>query len=310
MEKLELLKRQRTLNSDSYFENNPENILGTTEIRKNRFGQTESYVKGDLATAMEKVNTILPEPAKSPTLEVEFEGKKVKIKAEPGKPFEIMDDFVQEEQAKIVKENQPITKRTLKRLQKGKGSKKKDTQSTLPKSNATELVVPAQDISNKKTTNPVEIQMLKSIDRDMSIPTPSNEEIKYLNYENGKYYPDAIYFSGDIYSKLEWLKQPTNKHIIVTNMGEAQYEKQLKGLEAKVPATFPLKDIIFDPIDRHVAQLKAKFTNKFGEEVDGTVLTAFNSYIRNNDVAMSPRVTKYDIIRYVNGEQAAKAQSR
>ena len=269
------------ITGDQYFTENPQHVLGETLLRKNRFGQTESYVKGDLATAMEKVNTILPEAVKT-----------VDVTETP-----------------IVEENKPVL--TKKRQESPKTTKKegkitkKDTQATLPKNNATELVVPAQDISNKKTTNPVEIQMLKRIDRDMSIPTPSQEEMKYLNVgKGGKFYPDAIYFSGEVIEKLDLLAG--NKKFIIDNYGEAQYEKQLKGLEAKVPATFPLKDIIFDPIDRHVAQLKAKFTNKFGEEVDGTVLTAFNSYIRANDVAMSPRVTKYDILRYVNGEQAAK----
>ena len=295
------LSNLKAINSDSYFENNPENILGTTELRKNRFGQTESYVKGDLASAMEKVSGLLPEP-EAPVVEMKLS----QVADLMGIPFTEITADVQEEQAKVVKENQPITKKNVEKVaKKVKEVKKKDTQSTLPKKNATELVIPAQDISNKKSTNPTEIQMLKRIDRDMSIPTPSTEEMKYLNVgKGGLLYPDAIYFSGEVVEKLDLLAG--NKKFIVDNYGEAQYEKQLKGLEAKIPATFPLKDIIFDPIDRHVAQLKAKTTNRFGEEVDGTILTAFNSYVRNNDVAMSPRVTKYDIIRYVNGEQAAK----
>lgn len=150
--------------------------------------------------------------------------------------------------------------------------------------------------------------MLKRIERDMSIPTPSSEEMKYLNVgKDNKFYPDPIYFSGEVVEKLEDLKK--NKKTIVENYGEAQYEKQLKGLENAVPATFPLKDIIFDPIDRHIAQVQVGSMKKFGnygQEVEGTVLMLFTNFIRQNDVAMSPRVTKYDITRYVNGEQAAK----
>ena len=45
--------------------------------------------------------------------------------------------------------------------------------------------------------------MLKRIDRDMSIPTPSSEEMKYLNVgKDNKMYPDAIYFSGEVVEKL------------------------------------------------------------------------------------------------------------
>ena len=63
------------------------------------------------------------------------------------------------------------------------------------------------------------------IERDMSIPEPSTEEKKFLNYENGKYYPDAIYFSGDIYEKLDILK--ANKKDIIEAVGEDKYNKAI-----------------------------------------------------------------------------------
>lgn len=280
------MNRQMKITGDNYFQGVTEsaNILGSTEVRKNRFGQTETYVKGDLATAMERLNNLLPEAAK--TIDV------------------VETPVIEENKPVLTKKSQESPKTTKK---EGKVAKK-DTQSTLPKENATELVTPAQDISNRKTTNPVEIQMLKRIDRDMSIPTPSSEEMKYLNVgKDNKMYPDAIYFSGEVVEKLEDLKK--NKKTVVENYGEAQYEKQLKGLENAVPAIFPLKDIIFDPIDRHIAQINVGSMKKFGhygQEVEGTLLMLFTNYVRNNDVAMSPRVTKYDITRYVNGEQAAK----
>lgn len=272
--------RSQSLRDDIYFRANPQNVLGETEIRKNRFGQTETYVKGSLEEALSKI--ILP---------------KLQIPVED--TFTVKNE---EESSKVAEKKQKTVKNTGKVAKKEKPVK--DTQATLPKANASELVVPAQDISNKKNTNPVEIQMLGRIERDMSIPNPTPEEMKYLNVgKGGQFYPDAIYFAGEIYEKLDLLAG--NKKFIVDNYGQAQYDKQEKGLEAKLPKVTPIKEIIFDPIDRHVGGLKA-VTERNGVDVETTVLGAFTSYIRQNSVAMSPRVTKYDIIRYVNGEQAAK----
>ena len=277
--------RHGSISEDTYFNQFPQNKLGAHLLRKNRFGQTESYIKGNLEDSLKLLDTILPEAA----------NRSEAIEEVPA---------TEEKSPKVTKTKQVSTKKIQKEVKKVA----KDTQATLPKDNASELITPAQDISNRKTTNPVEIQMLKRILRDMSIPTPSSEEMKYLNVgKDNKMYPDAIYFSGEVIEKLDDLKK--NKKIIVENYGEAQYEKQLKGLENAVPATFPLKDIIFDPIDRHIGQIKVGQMKKFGhygQEVEGTLLMLFTNYLRNNDVAMSPRVTKYDITRYVNGEQAAK----
>lgn len=472
IERPELLRRQRLTSGDSYFDNNPQNKLGASLLRKNRFGQTESYVKGDLESAMKYLETILPEvnpmekalPEETQTIKLSelagvmgipftrvtedrgrpeygkqyslsaisegktwdearvsdldnalnkgakvieqegdftvvenpasysstgevtytrfkneeadqtsgdketllvnkktaenedvpyLAGNKVTLdkdvtpekrvewgnaeierinaslvrergadttafvdwavknkNTEKGKKVrdllnqrKIVEDYVKEnKQKKATKEDidHLLGKDKKKAVKKGT---EKDSFSVMPKKNWEKLVAPTTNISNKKNATQVETAMLRRIDRDLAIPTPSQDEMKYLNLQDGKYYPDAIYFAGEIYQKLETLKK--DKKTVIENFGQAQYDKQEKGLNSVIPAPYAIGDITFDPIDRHIAQIKAKGM-KWGEEVDTTILGLFNDYVRMNDVALSPRVSKYDISNYVNGHNAAK----
>jgi len=268
--------RSTSLRDDMYFRGKPQHILGAHMLRKNRFGQTEGYVKGDLESSMKLLDTLLPEPAK--TIDM------------------VEAPVVDRKTPKVTESKQVSTKKSPKTAKKVE----KDSQATMPKANASELIRETENISNKKNASPVEIQMLKRVARDLSVPTPSQEETQYLNLEEGKYYPDAIYFSGNVAEKLEKLEK--NKKTIIENLGEAQYEKQKKGLESILPEAVKIKDIVFDPMDRHITGIEA--VDRRGEKTN--VLGLFKGYLRNNQVALSPRVAKYDVIRYVNGDQASK----
>lgn len=289
---LVVMSNERTISDDIYFRNvmNRDRILGEMKLRKNKFGQPESFVEGSMEDALAKIKLDYIQPVQEAVQdEVQDEVADVSRSAE--------------EVAGILEGNTPISTKKRQKVAKTsqkEGEIKADRQMVLPKKNAEELVVPVQDVSNKGNYSPVEVEMLKRIDRDMSVPTPSGSELPFLNYAGGEYFPDGIYFAGEIYQKLTQLEN--DKKSIIEALGQEQYDKQKRGLEAVIPASIPLKDISFDPIDRHVANLKV--TNEEGN--DTTVLGMFTSYVRRNSVALSPRVQKYDVIRYVNGERAAK----
>lgn len=266
----------RTISHDNYFKAHPENVLGETKIRKNRFGQTEGYVEGTLEEALKKIQI---------------------VKASNASNTEVKKTLTPK--AKIEASNKPTVKTEDKTIKKDK-----KVQVTPPTADFEKLVIPSQDISNNKNTSPTEINMLRRINRDGSIPDPREDEMLFLNYRSDSFYgagyfPDSLYFAGEIYEKLDKLKK--DKAFIVENLGQAQYDKQKTGLEKAIPKGVPIKDIVFDPIDRHVAGMVTKTGD--GEM---TVLNAFSQFVRRNEQALSPRVHKYDVLRYVQGETMAK----
>jgi hypothetical protein len=272
--------RVRSLTDDTYFNGviGANNILGETKTRKNRFGQMETYVEGDLNKAMEDM--VLPMLQVEAT-EVAPVVKKATIK-------------------KITKEDEAHLFKKKERKTKGEVV----SQVIQPQKDVEGKIVAKQSISNKSKYSELEIEMFKRLDRDGSIPNPSPDEMQFLNYESNtftgeRYTPDNLYFAGEIYQKLTRLEK--DKQTIIDTLGEAQYEKQKAGLTAIIPKAIPLKDIAFDPIDRHLANFTTKIEGK-----DRTILNLFNQFIRFNDIALSPRVGKYDVLRYVQGERASK----
>lgn len=310
---------------DTYFSEHPENVLGETKLRKNRFGQTESYVKGNLEDALKKIKT------------EQFEQKNVEKSVKPEKTqkndeFKVGDiidtkgnsNMKGEVKIRAIEGNQLLftdaegtdfaglarsTARTL--IKEGQWEKKdkqekksvkpaKISQTIQPDKALLKGTVPVQNISNKIDYSPIEVNMLKRIDRDLAIQDPTPDELPFLNYAGGEYFNDGIYYSGEIRQKLTQLEN--DKQNIIDKFGQEQYDKQKAGLEKVLPQTIPIKDIVFDPLDRHIGEVKT--TDEDGQ--DSNVLNVFASWIRQNDVALSPRVSKWDVLRYVRGENAAK----
>lgn len=267
---IDRLNRNRLISDNEFFRTNNEGVLGETKTRKNRFGKEEKYVVGDLETAIgkikvEKKETVAPVKKEKKTVE-----KKAVLPSTKKKPA-------------------PRTQ--------------KDAQTTLPKKDYEKLVIKKQDVSNNKKTNPQEVDMLRKIDRELSIPNPTEKEKAMLSYEKGKYFPDAIYYSGNIYDKIDYLKN--NKKEVVSEVGEDRYNKQLSGLEQAIPKRIPIGKIAFDPMDRHIKKIKTTLDLRVGTQ-ELTIEAAFTRFMHNNDVALSPRVNRYDVIRYVQGDKAAK----
>lgn len=322
--RLEMTKRQGDIIGDTYFKENPDNILGEVKTRKNRFGKEETYVVGELDKAVEAIDDILSKRMAEHNAEVTiYNAEALKKSIEQDKKnaresylrvhqegFGVIDrpsrklskEELDKEEQEIIEVGREISIEEKAKPKKARAKRTvADSQVILPKKNADKLVTPVKNVSNAKGSK-VEIEMLKRVNRDLSIPAPTEEEKKLLNYDNGNYVPDALYYSGDIYKKIESLEK--YKQETVEAVGQEQYDKQLKGLQKVLPKKIALKDISFDPIDRHVAQEETGEKDYSGDTRN--VVQAFTAYIRTNQVSLSPRVEKWDIIRYVTGQMARK----
>lgn len=154
------------------------------------------------------------------------------------------------------------------------------------------------------TTDPVELKVLEDTKVDGSVEYRS-EAKDILNYENGKYYHDLNYFSGDIYEKIDQLEK--DKTVIVRDLGQKQYDKQLRGLEAVKPTPLKIDDITFDPMDRFIKEIVVQKAESEYQS-DRKILSGFLNYIRQNRMPLSYGVDVWDIARYMEGRRAARGK--
>jgi len=274
-DKISSILRETTLSHDRYFRGimTKDNVLGKTDLRKDKFGNMESYVTGSLEDAIESLNK--------------------KIKQFPTHTLE----------SKTETETETGKKKTT-AVRKVNNKNVPDVYRILPKENAQELVIPTQYISSRADINPIEKNMLSRLSRNMNITNVSPEEMPYLNYEEGKYYPDAVYFAENVREKLTILKE--NKDKIIALLGEDQYNKQLTGIEKSIPKTVSIKEISFEPMDRNLIKTRVTF-KRFGQDVELSLLKAFEVFVSvKGNVSFSPFVEATDIIRYINNFRARK----
>jgi hypothetical protein len=161
--------------------------------------------------------------------------------------------------------------------------------------------IPRQTVSGGRVTaNEVERKILNNTEVDGSVPYTA-EAKGVLNYYQGKYYHDVNYFSGDIYQKIEDLIDDKSK--IISELGQAQYDKQLKGLEAVKPKPVTMNDITFDPLDRYVNSIETVPAD--GNTRGITLLDEFVRFISNSNTPFSYGVDSWDVRNYVTGRRAA-----
>lgn len=277
--------RSMEISGDTYFRGviGGNNILGETLTRKDRFGKLESYVKGDLdsALAMIKVDPVVNEI---------IENAKEEKKTKPRVIKETVTEKIDGKEKKVRKE----------RVKKSDEEVSEQKTQVLPAETGFEdSVTASQNFSSNEIVdnNNIEVTMLERIERDGSIPNVENKELPYVSYENGKFYPNGLYFSGDTYAKLDQLL--LDKQAIIDNYGEEQYNKQSDGIKAIVPTKVPLKDILFDPLDRHIVMKMVD--NGKGEQT--ILLNLFTQYLRKGGYATTGIVTKYEIQAYVTNER-------
>lgn len=263
--------------NDNYFISHSENVLGETKTRKNRFGKEETYVEGSLDEAMKKIK---------------LEKKSQKKAKKQSKP-------VVAKKTTSAKNAQVKPKKKVPKQKPRTGGKSL----IMPKKNAEKLVAKSQNISNAAKVSKGSVEMLKKVKRDLSIENPTKAEKLELNFDGNGYYPDAMYYSGNVYKKLD--KLVNDKKNIISEIGEDRYNKQLEKLKSITPANIPLSEISFDPMDRHIADLEYNKDLVNGSTKETTVMSSFiesmQGYENRNKFALSPRVAIYDIVNYVRG---------
>ena len=102
-------------------------------------------------------------------------------------------------------------------------------------------------------------------------------------YFNGNYIPSVLYYSENIYEKQSMLLQ--EKELIIDTFGQAQYERQWKGLDA----VKPIKLTLTDP--DHNNRLFIKPDSAFAEEIRISGLsdgTSFTQHIKGNKKSKEP----------------------
>lgn len=251
--------RMRDLNGDGYFEYRKENILGETKTRTNRFGKEETYVTGDLSA----LDAIKADVKKDPATIVQSP------KADP-KPAK-----VKSANAKNAKKG--TKKNPLKQIYEGKKGAK-----------TTKSVISA---TGREYTQ-AELDIWKRTERDGSISGMITEpQKKMFNFAGGKWYSDTTYYSGNISQRLAQLE--LDKVQMETN----QYESQKAKLLAIKPTELAIEDISFDPLDRHIMNLK---------NGESTILRGFTNYLYNNNVPLPGGIYAGDITRLVTGGNMRK----
>jgi 16S rRNA G966 N2-methylase RsmD len=255
-----------------YFMENPDNVLGTIELRKNRFGKMETYVTGSLEEATKKISELYPAKKEVSARKAVAKDTNVPTKAE-AKEEEVKQDSREEVSNEY---------------------------SILPEKNYKEKVVPSQVLSTGIST-PIQSQMLSRIERDGSIPNVTSDEMPFVNYAKGKFYPDSLYFSGPIYEKLDALLSEKRK--IIETLGEEQYKKQYDGLNSIIPKPLALSSITFDPMDTQLAEMRVEGTGK-------SLLNNFVDWIYKTSPLLSPQVGSWDVIRYVQRSRADKDKKK
>ena len=264
--------------NDSFFTKNPDKILGEVKTRKNRFGQEETFVEGTI----ENLSDL-------PTFDK---------KADVEKPFV---------QPQIQKNTSPVVEKVKNKISKNKKASK-ITQIYTPEFTKKLLgknpeISGSQDISRTGLDlKGEERKVYENVERDGSTPY-SESYAKYLNYENGKYYNDVNYFSGNISKKLSHLEKD-KKEITVE-----QYDKQKQGLSDILPEKKTIETITWHPLDRHLG--KKKFTaGTMRGEVETNVIDNFTAWVHRKRPTLSGGVYPSDVTAYVNGRRArAKTNS-
>lgn len=246
--------RSNLIEKDSYFESNKDNILGETKNRTNRFGKEETYVTGDLSA----LDSIKLDTTITPT-------EKKAPKADP-KPAQV---------------------KTARAKNAKKGTKKNSLKQIYPGTKAKKTGTTVLSAGSKQFTAE-ELDLWKRTERDGSISGLITEPMKaQLNFAGGKWYSDITYYAGNISDRLAQLE------LDKVQMDENQYERQKNELLAVKPTELSIEDIIFDPLDRHVANIKL--------DENRTILRGFTNYVYNNNVPLPGGVYASDITRLVTG---------
>lgn len=219
------------LADDNFFNKRPENILGEITDKKDKFGNP--IIEGDLNFLTEKFEEILNKGfLKLPEIET--------------KPDEDLPPAVLSQEKPVgtgerVKGGQDIRVPTIVKNNYVIISKKKDRIINL--SNVTDKE--KEKWSAILPDGSFDINYIKSKFNIDSLKDFYSEDYGvYIENEINKFYPKELYFSGNIYEKLDNLEK--NKHLF----NEKQYEYQKRKLEEILPKPKKINEIYLKPTDK------------------------------------------------------------
>lgn len=274
-----------TTNAETYFKNNPQNILGEEGVRTNRFGKDEAYVEGTLDDALLKLNQARQETEAIKILaHLNIQATQENIDT----ASEAVEEAGEGAEA-LVKAGkaETQTKKTIEKIKK-----------TVAKTDkAVALTKHFGEISE------TELELWKKTQPDGSVLNPTTEEVETLNFMDGKYYLDFNYAQGDIYEKLKTLEHDYYARQAVS---KPRYDAQKAKLEAVKPRPETIDDMRLTPNLDFVKEYvigEEKLSEKFGTWLSTLPRTAFgdssvwevkeymsNSQVRGTDKDFNEKV--------------------
>ena len=262
---------------DGFFIENPQNILGVSKKRKDRFGKMETFVDGSIDDAVSIFHSITSLQAMGLLEKTETPVTPVNV--------EIAQAAVEESG------NQNADKLLKEATKKGKEIIDKKVKKTTSKKGA---VVSLSTHYEGQFTDQ-EIAYWKATKSDGSIDTAliAEPDGKIVNSMGGKWYVDFNYLQGDIYEKLETLESEKGK------IGKEQYARQKAKLEAVLPKRETASNIKIAPNSQFVATLE--ITDAEGEKV--LLRQAFIDWMRQLPNGAFSRSSAWEVTAFIKNEQ-------
>lgn len=264
-----------------YFKNNPENILGEIKERKNRFGKMESYVDGDIESALSLFAT------------KHNQREAIQILKDLGLP-ETADNIETAESA--IEEAGDGAKEIVQEETEEQKQAKKQGKKTIEKKivkQATKEGAPVSLVSQFEGQFTDEVlELWKKTQPDGSIAGVTKPSAN-TNYLGGKVYLDFNYMQGDIYEKLDMLEKEKSK------ISAEQYARQKAKLESVLPKRETLDDLRLSPNVAFVKDLKLGKDDK-GE--DQTLKSAFSKWLYTLPQKAFGGSSRWEVDSYINDE--------
>jgi len=207
--------------SDKYFTDNPDNILGDKEKRKDwRSGEEKEYIKGDLSN-LSKIDVNKPIP--------NYEGKMSQETKD-----KISEALIGNDNAK-----KPFKKEGKKKTPPIKLTHPEEQPPSKPKRALTD-----EEFREKyqKGHDPKDVRIWENVQIDGSVDTTKIAvDHERMGYYEGKYYHNVNMYSGDVRVKIDYYEE--NKESIIKEIGESNYNKTLKKLKESLPSDVDIKKI-------------------------------------------------------------------
>ena len=275
------------ISNNTFFENNPEKVLGIEGERRGRFGM-EKYVEGNLEEAMDKLTVD----------NIAEEGQAIEEFVDNIPDIELEQPLTSEVKKEAVKKTMVAKKRKTKAQKRKKdmgvkGVFKRDTKE------------PQKILSVKKGTPTIFSQGKKLTDSEQRLydltqedgtidgADLTDEEKKKLNIipsqaYTDKYATDFNYYQGDVYEKLNDIARFKQQGII----DDDHYNRQKKKLEELKPKKASIDKISILPIDKMAKEIKIG---------DKTLIDGFIEWLKTLPYNALEGSSTWEIAGYLNG---------